>query len=460
MNLRNFNINLSTFFSLKDKKLSIEKAYVEGIYSDTPANRKLGRVGMSYAEWDTKQGKKEEKIDTISLYRLEKNLNDAGIYPMSVKDHEEYFLVSLEESDFKDKKKVEKTKEVLEKLGAKVYVSKTTHFLKAFKKDIAVQENEQDLFKIGDFKFDVNARTLTNKNGEIQRLTPKETELLQLFASNPNKFISRDGLLEKVWGESNYYNSRSMDVYITKLREKLSSDKDIKLMTVHWKGFKLVLPKSKSKTTIDEQDIIKDIVQQTTTLRKATGKRLDSIIEYSNSIEGVSGVKVEKGASDQEKREAIAKFYIKSAELEGENKDIVNDLDEIVEDALADYVPKKEETKEKNFNQSQLETLNKINDHFGFEDKEISWFADTPMSLMMADDKEFSEIINKFTKYQVLNKKGNYKNDGSRSTMLSCNVKFEIVPKGTSDKDIETKKKVFTIDNKTTIRDILNKLGS
>ena len=61
MNLRNFNINLSTFFSLKDKKISVEKAYTEGIYADTPANRKLGRVGMSYAEWDAKQGKKEEK---------------------------------------------------------------------------------------------------------------------------------------------------------------------------------------------------------------------------------------------------------------------------------------------------------------------------------------------------------------------------------------------------------------
>lgn len=479
MSLRKFDINFSTFFSLKDKKISVEKAYTEGIYSDTPANRKLGRVGMSYAEWDAKQGKKEEKIDNISLYRLGKVLNEGGIYPMSVKDHKEYFLVSLEDDDFKKKDKVEKTKEILENLGAKVYVSQNTHFLKAFKKDNTIQEDEQDLFKIGDFKFDTNARTLAHKNGETENLTPKEAELLKVFASNPNQFISRDGLLEKVWGESNYYNSRSMDVYIGKLRNKLAGDKDVKLMTVHWKGFKLALPKSKSQTTISEQDEIKDIVGQTETLKKATGKKLDAIIEYSNSVEGVSGIKAKEGATDKEKREAIADFYIKSAELEGENNQIANDLDEIIEDALADYVPivnspinkladkynktsnkeEKEEIKKEIQNKNKA-VLKKINDHFGFEDKEGEWFADTPIALTMVNDKEFGEVIDKFTDYKVLGQSGEYKNDGSRATMLGCNVKYEIVPKFTADKDIENNKKVFTIDNKTTIRNILTKLGS
>lgn len=467
MNLRNFDINISTFFSLKDKKISVEKAYTEGIYADTPANRKLGRVGMSYAEWDAKQEKKEEKIDNISLYRLGKVLNEAGIYPMSVKDHKEYFLISLENNDFKDKKKVEHTKEVLEGLGAKVYVSKTTHFLKAFKKDNAVQEEEQDSFKIGDFKFDANARTLTHKNGEVVSLTPKETELLKVFASNPNQFISRDGLLEKIWGESNYYNSRSMDVYITKLRDKLAGDKDVKLMTVHWKGFKLVLPKSKSQTTISEKDEIKDIIGQTETLKKATGKKLDAIIEYSNSVEGISGVKVEEGATDKEKREAIADFYIKSAELEGENNQIASDLDEIIEDALADYVPKKkEEPKKEEPKREEKKTggnkavLKKINDHFGFEDEEGEWFADTPIALTMVDDKEFGEVIDEFTDYQVLSQNGSYKNNGKRANMLRCNIEYEIIPKGTLDEDVELNKKIFKINSKTTIRDILTKLGS
>jgi len=466
MNLRNLNINLSTFFSLKDKKLSVEKAYTEGVYADTPANRKLGRVGMSYAEWEKKQGKKEEKIDNISVYRLGKVLESVNIHPMSIKDHKEYFLVSLEDLDFKDKKTVEKTKEVLENLGAKVYVSKNTHFLKAFKKDTAVNDEEQDMYKLGNYKFDVNARTLTDKNGEVQTLTPKETELLSAFCSNPNQFLSRDGLLDKIWGESNYYNSRSMDVYISKLRDKLAGDKDVKLMTVHWKGFKLVLPKSKANTIVTEQDTIKDIIGQTETLKKITGKKLDNIIEYSNSVEGVSGIKVKEGASDKEKREAIASFYIDTAELSGEDKEIANDLDGIVEDALADYVPskkeepKKEEPKEEKKKGGNQVVLKKINDYFGFEDEENSWFADTPIALTMADDKEFGEIIDKFTDYQTLSQSGSYKNDGSRSTMLSCNVEYEIIPKGTSDEDVEESKKKITIDNKTTINDILGQLGS
>ena len=460
MNLKSFNINLSTFFSLEDKKLSVEKAYTEGIYADTPANRKLGRVGISYAEWESKQGKKEEKIDNVSLYRLGKILNDSRIHPMSIKDHKDYFLISLEENDFKDKGKVEKTKKILENLGAKVYVSKNTHFIKAFKKDNAVSELEQDSYKIGNFTFDVNARVLVNKEGEKISLTPKESELLVAFASNPNQTLLRDGLLEKIWGESNYYNSRSMDVYITKLREKLSGDKDVKILTIHWKGFKLALPKSKSKTVIDEQDIIKDIVNQTTTLKKATGKKLDAIIEYSNSVEGVDGVKVREEASDKEKREAIASFYINNAELEGENNDIASDLDEIVEDALADYTPKKkEESKSEKKEQSNKSVLDKINKYFGFEDEEISWFADTPISLMMADDKEFGEIIDKFTEYQVLDQSGSYKNDGSRATMLKCNVEYNVVPKGTADEDIDSAKKKFVITNKTTIKDILKELG-
>ena len=78
----------------------------------------------------------------------------------------------------------------------------------------------------------------------------------------------------------------------------------------------------------------------------------------------------------------------------------------------------------------------------------------------MTDDKEFGEVIDKFTDYQVLSQSGGYKNDGSRATMLGCNVEYEIIPKGTADEDVEDSKKVFTIDNKTTIRDILTKLGS
>ena len=123
--------------------------------------------------------------------------------------------------------------------------------------------------------------------------------------------------------------------------------------------------------------------------------------------------------------------------------------------------PKKEESKEEGKKTvGNKAVLKKINDHFGFEDEEGEWFADTPIALIMADDKEFGEVIDKFTDYQILSQSGGYKNDGSRATMLGCNVEYEIIPKFIADEDVEDNKKTFTINNKTTIKDILNKLGS
>ena len=76
---------------------------------------------------------------------------------------------------------------------------------------------------------------------------------------------------------------------------------------------------------------VKEILSNSTTLGKAEGKRLDAIIKY-------AGIDIDKNASDTEKRNKIADFYIKSAQLEGSNEEIANQLDEIVEDALSDYV--------------------------------------------------------------------------------------------------------------------------
>ena len=114
---------------------------------------------------------------------------------------------------------------------------------------------------------------------------------------------------------------------------------------------------------------------------------------------------------------------------------------------------------EKKSSKKQSELLKKINNHFGFEDEEGKWFADTPIALTMVDDKEFKYIIDEFTNYKVISQKGKYENNGSRANMLKCNVSYEIVPKIVEEKDIENKKKNFIINSKTTINDILEKLG-
>jgi DNA-binding response OmpR family regulator len=106
------------------------------------------------------------------------------------------------------------------------------------------RNNSADLnssvFQVGKYKFDNNKRQLENE-GEITKLTTKESELLNLLVVNKNKTLQRSIALNNVWGDDSYYNSRSMDVYITKLRKLLKDDDSIQLLAVHGEGFKLLM---------------------------------------------------------------------------------------------------------------------------------------------------------------------------------------------------------------------------
>lgn len=93
--------------------------------------------------------------------------------------------------------------------------------------------------KVGDYAFDHHHQTLEYK-GEKQRLTTKESELLNLLCINKNDVMDRNYALNKIWGSDNYFNARSMDVYIAKLRKYLSKDKKVEIVNVHGKGFKLI----------------------------------------------------------------------------------------------------------------------------------------------------------------------------------------------------------------------------
>jgi DNA-binding response OmpR family regulator len=94
-------------------------------------------------------------------------------------------------------------------------------------------------YKIGDFDFDADKRIL-NLNGEEQKLTTKENQLLKLLVKNKNQVLDRQATLRAIWGDDNYFNGRSMDVYIAKLRKILKKDERIEIMNVHGKGFKLI----------------------------------------------------------------------------------------------------------------------------------------------------------------------------------------------------------------------------
>lgn len=101
------------------------------------------------------------------------------------------------------------------------------------------KDGESSMYDIGKYTFDSDKRTLDDGQ-ELQKLTTKESQLLKLLAKNKNNVLDRQAALRMIWGDDNYFNGRSMDVYIAKLRKMLKEDPAIEIMNVHGKGFKLI----------------------------------------------------------------------------------------------------------------------------------------------------------------------------------------------------------------------------
>ncbi len=99
---------------------------------------------------------------------------------------------------------------------------------------------DKNIFHIGSCVFDYTHQTLTCGDN-VQNLTLKECELFRLFAMNFNQLVDRTSTLQKIWKSDSYFNARSMDVYITKLRKYLRVDPRIQIINVHGVGFKLTV---------------------------------------------------------------------------------------------------------------------------------------------------------------------------------------------------------------------------
>lgn len=101
------------------------------------------------------------------------------------------------------------------------------------------QPSKQSEFAIGMFHFDSEKQLLKFGNSET-KLTTKESDLLKLLCLNKNSVLERNFALKTIWIDDNYFNARSMDVYIAKLRKYLKDDESIEIMNIHGKGFKLI----------------------------------------------------------------------------------------------------------------------------------------------------------------------------------------------------------------------------
>lgn len=133
------------------------------------------------------------------------------------------------------------------KLGADDYITKPfdsevlLHKIKAILKrnEELNREQENMEFDLGRFHFNPKLRELSI-GGKTQTLSPKENELLRMLAEHKNDLLPREKALKKIWGSDTYFNGRSMDVYIAKLRKYLKEDENLEIVNIHGNGFRLV----------------------------------------------------------------------------------------------------------------------------------------------------------------------------------------------------------------------------
>jgi len=135
------------------------------------------------------------------------------------------------------------------KLGADDYITKPFDsevlllkikaILKRNEEENRINENIE--FDLGVYHFNPKLRELSHE-GKTQTLSPKENELLKMLAEHKNDLLPRERALKKIWGSDTYFNGRSMDVYIAKLRKYLKEDEQIEIVNIHGNGFRLVAP--------------------------------------------------------------------------------------------------------------------------------------------------------------------------------------------------------------------------
>ncbi|PSG88103.1 response regulator transcription factor [Aurantibacter aestuarii] len=104
-----------------------------------------------------------------------------------------------------------------------------------------VADSNEFMFTIGDFELNSKLRFLSYKGQEPEKLSPKENQLLRLLALHVNDLMPRELALTKIWRDDNYFTSRSMDVYIAKLRKYLKLDDKVEILNIHGEGFRLVI---------------------------------------------------------------------------------------------------------------------------------------------------------------------------------------------------------------------------
>ena len=217
----NFGSILKEFLTLNDYDIALAKNGIEGFEKFRKEHFDLCilDVMMPYKDGFTLAKEIREKNDVIPIFFLTaKNLKEDVLKGFKIGADD--YITKPFDSDV-----------LLAKIKA-ILNRKTTPL---------IEENESYEFEFSNFSFNSKLRYLKYNEEESIKLSPKENQLLRLLVLYLNDLLPREIALNKIWRDDNYFTSRSMDVYIAKLRKYLSVDEKVQILNIHGEGFRLVV---------------------------------------------------------------------------------------------------------------------------------------------------------------------------------------------------------------------------
>ena len=217
----NFGTILKDYLNLNDYEVTLAKNGIEGLekFVKEKFNLIILDIMMPYKDGFTLAKEIKEKNDSIPIFFLTaKNLKEDVLKGFKIGGDD--YLTKPFDSDIL----LAKIKAILKRNTEKI-----------------LPENNLFEFEFGDFFFNSKLRYLNYRDNYSIKLSPKESQLLKMLVQHIDDLLPRDMALNKIWRDDNYFTSRSMDVYIAKLRKYLSKDERVKIINIHGEGFRLVV---------------------------------------------------------------------------------------------------------------------------------------------------------------------------------------------------------------------------
>ncbi len=219
----NFGSILRDYLKLKDYNVTLAKNGIEGFekFKSNKFDLCILDVMMPYKDGFTLAKEIREKNENIPIFFL------------TAKSLKEDVLKGF---------KIGADDYLTKPFDSEVLLAKIKNILNRKTSTNSMNENSLKFkYKFGKFSFNSKIRELKYENNSPIKLSPKENKLLELLVLNINDLLPRDIALNKIWRDDTYFTSRSMDVYIAKLRKYLSLDSNIEIINIHGEGFRLFL---------------------------------------------------------------------------------------------------------------------------------------------------------------------------------------------------------------------------